>query len=163
MFLFADAPPHDADAKATLDAVQQLRKQNITVFPVAASGTKDRAEFIMRATAFLTTGEYLFLTDDSGIGNPHAKPHVPGYNVDRLDHLMIRAIAKELAGERVPLEQLSQAPGAPSVTLTSSRSQFTNRAADWRAVLQAWPIRLICLVVLIIGVFWFDARRARAA
>lgn len=163
MFLFADAPPHDADAPATLAAVQRLRQKNVTIFPVAASGTKDRAEFIMRATAFLTSGQYLFLTDDSGIGNPHAEPHVPGYNVDRLDNLMVRLIAKELAGEPVPLEQISQVHRGPTVTLTSTASGAFQASSDWLAPLQSWPLRLTLLALLAIGVIWFDGRMSRRA
>ena len=30
-------------------------------------------------------GRYLFLTDDSGIGNDHEEPRVPCYRVERLD------------------------------------------------------------------------------
>ena len=32
-------------------------------------------------------GQYLFLTDHSGIGNPHAKPTTSNYTVERLDQL----------------------------------------------------------------------------
>jgi Mg-chelatase subunit ChlD len=163
MFLFADAPPHDTDAPATLAAVQQLRKKGVTIFPVAASGTKDRAEYIMRATAFLTSGQYLFLTDDSGIGNPHAAPHVPGYNVDRLDNLMVRLIAQELAGKPVPLEQISQTHIGPTVTYTSTTGIVVHRPSDWLAPLQSWPIRLTLLALLVVGVIWFDGRMARRA
>ena len=55
----------------------------------------------MRSAAFLTLSEYLFLTDDSGVGNPHAEPHIPCYLVQRLDQLMIRMIQAELTGARV--------------------------------------------------------------
>ena len=161
MFLFADAPPHDADAAATLAAVQRLRQKNVTIFPVAASGTKDRAEYIMRAMAFLTSGQYLFLTDDSGIGNPHAEPHVPGYNVDRLDNLMVRLIAQELAGEPVPLEQISQAQQRPTMTITSTAAGAFHSQTDWLAPLQSWPVRLTVLTLLVIGVIWFDGRMTR--
>lgn len=44
--------------------------------------------------------EYIFLTDDSGIGNPHAEPHIPCYVVENLNQLLIRLIGSELAGER---------------------------------------------------------------
>ncbi|MCP4247404.1 MAG: VWA domain-containing protein, partial [bacterium] len=54
-----------------------------------------------RMAALLTMSQYLFLTDDSGIGGPHAEPHIPCYVVERLDTLLFRMIATELAGHRV--------------------------------------------------------------
>ena len=101
MFLVADAPPHDHVINRTLDAVQSLRKQIVAIFPVAASGVREKAEFLMRATAFLTNAQYLFLTDHSGVGNPHAKPQTSQFNVERLDQLMIRMIIGELAGRKL--------------------------------------------------------------
>jgi len=106
LFLVADAPPHDNFAKQTIDAVEVLRDCCVRVYPVASSGVRTKAEFIMRATAFLTMGKYLFLTDHSGVGNPHAKPHVPEYKVERLDRLMIRMIASELAGRHLEADEV---------------------------------------------------------
>ena len=42
-----------------------------------------------------------FLTDDSGVGNAHAEPHLNNYHVERLDRLMVRMIASELAGRLI--------------------------------------------------------------
>jgi hypothetical protein len=101
LFLIADAPPHDEFAARTLEAVNALRLEQIAIYPVAASGVAEEAELLMRTAALLTLSQYLFLTDDSGIGNPHAEPHIPCYVVERLNAAMIRMIATELAGERV--------------------------------------------------------------
>jgi len=106
LFLVADAPPHDRFAGRTLEAVEALRGRGVRVFPVAASGVAMKAEFVMRAAGFLTLGQYLFLTDHSGVGNPHAEPHVPEYQVERLDRLMIRMIASELAGRRLAADEV---------------------------------------------------------
>jgi hypothetical protein len=73
---------------------------------VACSGVAEQAEFIFRAAAFLTQGQYLFLTDHSGVGNPHAPPHVPDYQVERLDRLMVRMIASELAGRKLAATEI---------------------------------------------------------
>lgn len=100
LFWIADAPPHTEFAERTLDALQALRAKTIAVYPVAASGVGTELEFYMRTAAFLTLSEYLFLTNDSGVGNPHAEPHIPCYHVQRLDQLMIRMIQSELAGQR---------------------------------------------------------------
>lgn len=101
MFLIADAPPHSEFAQRTFDAVQTLRKGTVALYPVAASGVDTELEFYMRSAAFLTLSEYIFLTDDSGVGNPHAEPHIPCYHVQKLAHVMIRMIRAELSGTRV--------------------------------------------------------------
>jgi hypothetical protein len=104
-FLVADAPPHSNDVDDTLDAVDGLRKQGVAVYPVASSGVAGEAEFVMRAAALLTGAQYLFLTDDSGVGNPHAEPHIPCYTVEQLAPLMVRAVRSELSGHRVEAEE----------------------------------------------------------
>lgn len=101
LFWVADAPPHTEFAERTFAAIGALRARTIAIYPVAASGVDTELEFYMRAAAFLTLSEYLFLTDDSGVGNPHAEPHVPCYHVQRLDQLIIRMIRAELSGARV--------------------------------------------------------------
>ncbi|MCK4342469.1 MAG: VWA domain-containing protein [Phycisphaerae bacterium] len=101
LFLIADAPPHVEHAEDAFDAIQALRAATVAVYPVAASGVDTELEFYLRTAAFLTLSEYLFLTDDSGVGNPHAEPHIPCYHVQRLDQLMIRMIEAELSGTRV--------------------------------------------------------------
>lgn len=55
----------------------------------------------MRTSACLTHGRYIFLTDDSGIGNPHAEPHIPGYVVTTLANTFVRVVSSELSGVRV--------------------------------------------------------------
>ncbi|MGZ0169509.1 MAG: vWA domain-containing protein [Planctomycetales bacterium] len=65
MFLVGDAPPHSRHKKRNFEAVQKLRRREVTIFPVAGSGTRDEAEFALRTAAFMTMGQYLFLTDHS--------------------------------------------------------------------------------------------------
>jgi hypothetical protein len=55
----------------------------------------------MRSCALLTGSQFLFLTDDSGVGNSHAEPKIPHYRVERLENLMVRMIAAELSGQRI--------------------------------------------------------------
>jgi hypothetical protein len=104
-FLVADAPPHSNDLDDTLDAVDGLRSKGVAVYPVASSGVAGEAEFVMRAAAMLTGAQYLFLTDDSGVGNPHAEPHIPCYTVEQLAPLMVRAVRSELSGRHVEAEE----------------------------------------------------------
>jgi Mg-chelatase subunit ChlD len=106
MFLVADAPPHDNKLDRTLDAVYEARQKGIHIYPLAASGVRDTAEYIMRIAGVLTHGRYLFLTDDSGIGNSHAEPHIPAYVVTTLDSLFVRVVRTELLGYRIePTEE----------------------------------------------------------
>ena len=101
LFLVADAPPHDENLGMTLDKAKTARQMGIRIYPLAASGVADTAEYLMRVMAATTHSRYLFLTDDSGVGNAHAEPKVPCYAVTRLDQLLIRVIASELSGQRV--------------------------------------------------------------
>ena len=101
LFLIADAPPHERYAEQTLDAVKGLRRAGVAIYPVAASGVAEEAEFVMRTAALMTLSEYCFITDDSGVGNPHAEPNIACYVVERLDQLIIRMIAGELTGGRI--------------------------------------------------------------
>lgn len=106
MFLVADAPPHRRFSGDALEAIRSLRAKGVTIFPVAASGVQQEAEFVLRGAAFLTRGRYLFLTDHSGVGNRHARPNVPDYEVERLDQLMIRMIAWKLSGEETGMQEI---------------------------------------------------------
>lgn len=101
LFLVADAPPHDEDLKAMLEPVRTARLKGLRIYPLAASGVADKAEFMMRHAGVLTQGRYLFLTDDSGVGGSHQEPSVSCYVVTRLNQLIARVIDSELAGRRV--------------------------------------------------------------
>ncbi len=157
MFLVGDAPPHDRFAAETLDGVKALRARGVRVFPVAASGAQIKAEFVMRAAAFLTLGQYLFLTDHSGVGNSHAKPHVPSYQVERLDRLMVRTIASELAGRRLAPQEVIAIQGGASPgdlpVLPEQQQTQSQPPAPARAAVQAgvswWPPYWVLVVVAI--------------
>ncbi len=101
VFLVADAPPHGERMLNTMDAVDTLRADGVAFYPVAASGVAAEAEIVMRAAAASSGGQYLFLTDDSGVGNSHAEPHIPCYEVQALRDIMIRMVHSEIAGERI--------------------------------------------------------------
>lgn len=105
VFLVADAPPHAEQMRRTMDAVDDLRSMGAAFYPVAASGVASEAEIVMRAAAAGTGGQYIFLTDDSGVGNGHAEPHIPCYEVQSLRNIMIRMVHTELAGERISAGQ----------------------------------------------------------
>jgi hypothetical protein len=97
----ADAPPHLQDFERSLKAVDRVRKAGVAFYPVACSGYDPACEFHMRTSALLTGGQFLFLTNDSGIGEAHAEPTITGYHVERLNQLLVRMIAGEIAGHRI--------------------------------------------------------------
>lgn len=86
IFLMLDAPCHQ-DA-ATYDTLQKYAvmaaAKGIRIVPVACSGTDKFTEFMLRNIALLTNGKYLFLTNHSGIGNPHIEPSTDIYAVRSL-------------------------------------------------------------------------------
>ncbi|MFZ5725470.1 MAG: vWA domain-containing protein [Pseudomonadota bacterium] len=101
LLLVADAPPHDEQFGRTWQAAEAARAKRIHITPVAASGVADKAEYAMRAMAAATQSRYLFLTDDSGVGNPHASPAIDCYLVTRLDALVRRVIDAQISGRRI--------------------------------------------------------------
>jgi hypothetical protein len=118
LFLVGDAPPHQENLGATMSAVQRLRQKGVRLFPIGASGVETTAQIVMRTASLLTMGQYLFLTDHSGVGNAHATPDVSEFAVERLDQLMIRMIASELAGKRLgPQEVIAVEHGERYTTM----------------------------------------------
>ena len=100
-FWVADAPHHLGEETQVHDAIVAASKKDIHLYPVAASGTDDRAEFTMRTAAQMTGGRYVFLTNDSGIGDDHAEPHIPCYEVTSFRGALVRMVESELSGQRV--------------------------------------------------------------
>jgi hypothetical protein len=180
MFLVADAPPHRRFAGRTVEAVKKLRAKGVTIFPVAASGAQDEPEFVLRGAAFLTRGRYLFLTDHSGVGNAHARPHVPEYEVERLDQLMIRMIAWKLTGEESgtqeilatsygdepatgaapPIEQNNKPESGAQVAPTVA-ARGTSSSMLWSAISSLRPNRWWLLPVIVLVVIVLDRREVR--
>ena len=92
LFLVLDAPPHPEAAARIQALTQQAASRGIRLIPVTASGIDLNTEFLMRALAVSTSGTYVFLTDDSGIGNTHLTPTVGPYQVEYLNNLLVRLI-----------------------------------------------------------------------
>lgn len=129
LFLVADAPPHAEAMAATLNTAEELRGQGVAMYPIAASGVAESAELVMRAAAAMSGGEYIFLTDDSGVGNTHAEPHIPCYSVQTLRNSMLRAIASELAGERIeadPQRTIRQVGSSQGGVCTAGKPQLAS-------------------------------------
>ena len=98
-FVILDAPPH-YDQQVIDDihqSIEMAASKGVKLIPVVASGIDKATEFLMRFCAIVTNGTYVFITDDSGIGDDHLEPTVGEYEVEYLNDLMVRLI-QEHAG-----------------------------------------------------------------
>jgi hypothetical protein len=93
-FLLLDAPPHNNRASMAKykTHVKTAAARGIKIIPITASGINRETEFLMKYTAMLTNGTYVFITDDSGIGEKHLDPVVKDYEVEKLNDLLVRLI-----------------------------------------------------------------------
>jgi Mg-chelatase subunit ChlD len=96
LFLLLDAPPHHEQnvIGSVQTSISKAAANGIKVIPIAASGTDKETEFLLRFMAMSTNGTYVFITNDSGIGNTHMAASVGPYTVEYLNNLMIRLINK---------------------------------------------------------------------
>ena len=98
-FILLDAPPHQ-DQQGVVESVNKsidkYASMGIKLIPVASSGIDKPTEFLLRMMAIVTEGTYVFITDDSGIGNDHIEPTVGEFKVELLNDLMVRLIQKYL-------------------------------------------------------------------
>lgn len=92
-FLIFDAPPHEGKEQMLQQAIKTAAAKGIRLIPVVSSNSERDTELFGRAVAITTGGTYLFLTDDSGIGDSHLEPIVGEYKVEKLYDLILRVIA----------------------------------------------------------------------
>ena len=109
IFHIADAPAHDKKVSAWNDAVLKLAAQDVKICTVASSGIDVGCEYLFRSQSILTGGKYIYLTDDSGIGNPHHISNVEEKpTVEYLNSCMARVISGYHTGKfekAVPYKQ----------------------------------------------------------
>ena len=101
IFNIYDAPPHEKDSnKACYErAVRRAAEKGIRINPVLCSGAGLLCEYLARHAAIYTGGHFVYVTDDSGIGNSHYDPDIPNAVVERLNDLMVRLIDGYYTGE----------------------------------------------------------------
>ncbi|MDR2702006.1 MAG: VWA domain-containing protein [Spirochaetaceae bacterium] len=100
IFHVCDAPPHDKQENKTLyyNSIKTAAQKGIRIIPVASSGIDFATEYLLRQEALMTGGTYIFLTDDSGIGNSHLQATVGEYTVEYLNDCMVRIVNEYLTG-----------------------------------------------------------------
>ena len=91
-FLIFDAPPHDGTDAALDAAVRSAAERGIRLVPVVASNADRTTELFGRALAIMTDATYVFLTDDSGVGESHLEPIIGDYTVELLHDVIVRII-----------------------------------------------------------------------
>lgn len=91
-FLIFDAPPHEGTDAQIEAAVKSAAARGIRLVPVVSSNSDRGTELFGRALAICTDGTYVFLTDDSGVGESHLEPIVGDYSVELLHDIVVRII-----------------------------------------------------------------------
>jgi hypothetical protein len=98
-FLIFDAPPHngsDTEKKLQL-AIASAAERGVHLVPVVASNAARETELFGRAAAIMTNSNYVFLTDDSGVGDSHLEPIIGDYDVELLHDIIVRNIREVAA------------------------------------------------------------------
>ena len=99
-FMILDAPAHK-DHQGVIESMQKsiskFSEAGIKIIPVFCSSDRKDCEFMCRQFAILTGGTYVFLTNDSQVGNSHIVPSVGEYQVEKLNELIIRLINKYIS------------------------------------------------------------------
>ena len=95
-FLILDAPCHQDSATVALlhEQILNAAALGVRIVPVVCSGLDESGEYLMRSMALATNGTSFFLTDDSGIGNPHLKPATDSLKVEHLNDMLVRTIVE---------------------------------------------------------------------
>ena len=91
-FLILDAPCHQDSATIALlhEQILNAAALGVRLVPVVCSGIGESGELLLRSMALATNGTSFFLTDDSGIGNPHLKPTTDSLKVEHLNDMLVR-------------------------------------------------------------------------
>jgi len=95
----ADAPPKRYQTQFDYrEAMRQAAARGVRILPVAASGADREVEFLFRAMGAFTSTPYVYLTDDSGIGNPHMEADTDRVAVEYFNDLLTRVVVSDLRG-----------------------------------------------------------------
>lgn len=104
MFLVLDEPSGYTEKVMNKlhEQIQLAAKKGIKIIPIVASGSgndteHDRnLEFLMRSSALATNGNYIFITDHSGIGGKHTEPILDNYEVELVNDIITRTIENNI-------------------------------------------------------------------
>lgn len=112
LFHVADAPSHDKDVSTWNLAVKKAAENGIKIVTVASSGIDKKTEYFFRSQSLLTSGQYVYLTNHSGIGGDHLEPTIQEeLVVEYLNDCLVRLVSIYYSGEfiePVPFNQNHQ-------------------------------------------------------
>ncbi|MEM0999174.1 MAG: carboxypeptidase-like regulatory domain-containing protein [Bacteroidota bacterium] len=128
IFIFLDAPPHLEYAKQMRSMIRRAAEKGVRIVPVIGSGIDKSTEYLLRATALLTNGTYIFLTDDSGIGGAHLKPSTDKWKVETLNEILLRVIYQY--SKTVDCRAQNEIVAAETLMVRPPSEQLTERAED---------------------------------
>lgn len=116
MFMVLDAPPHSESERQGVNdnifaAVRTASSLGIRINPIVASGANNDLEATMRTAAAISGGSYLYLTDDSGVGESHKKPENVASGVFPLNDLMVDTVLECIIPNRS--EPISESDNYP--------------------------------------------------
>lgn len=94
IFLILDAPPHAENASDIRKLMQMASEKGIKIIPIVASGIDQSTEFCMKYLAAGTGGDYIYISDHSGVGNSHLKPTGVVEDIDLLNTQIIKTMKK---------------------------------------------------------------------
>ncbi|MBO6936069.1 MAG: VWA domain-containing protein [Deltaproteobacteria bacterium] len=99
LVVISDAPPQRYQTQFDYrTAMLQAAARGIRILPVAASGADREVEFLFRAMATMTSSPYVYLTDDSGIGNHHMEADTDRVAVEYFHDLLTRLVIDDIHG-----------------------------------------------------------------
>ena len=135
MFLLLDAPPHSQPLhlEKLKKYITEAATKGIRIVPIAASGINKQTEFLMKYMAIITNGEYLYITDDSKIGNTHIKPTGGESKIDYLNDLMVNLINTYCAASACPEEVKPNETNTKdsSITLNPNKDSLNQNNQDF--------------------------------
>ena len=94
IFHVLDAPAHSGTSHEMKfnSAILSAAEKGIRISPIICSGAAELTEYTMRQAAIYTGGTFIFVTDDSGIGNEHHDPGLPNATVELLNSMLVRLV-----------------------------------------------------------------------
>ncbi len=99
LVVIADAPPQRYSTQyGYRQAMAEASARGIRLLPVAASGSNREVEFLFRAMGSFTSTPYVYLTDDSGVGNPHLEADTDRVAVEYFNDLLTRLMVSDVRG-----------------------------------------------------------------
>ncbi len=135
IFLILDAPPHDQNAKDIQALLKKASAKGIKIIPITASGINQSTEFCMKYLAAGTGGDYIYITDHSGVGGSHIKPTGVKDDVDLLNTQILKSLKKYSQWEGCKKSNEIEQPIEPRVDIFGNNqlqiTAFPNPATDF--------------------------------